>query len=1479
MPVPVPASGSASSVEAKVVDGFQVPKQFQDASRLVFTVNRNKFQLSTAKGDDLDVTLLDFLRSKGFTGTKLGCGEGGCGACTVVLGKYETREQPASQLAGGKAPYRYKSVNACLLPLVAVHGCHILTVEGIGSSTNPHPIQERIGKLFGSQCGFCTPGIVMSLYATVRNGYGHLTEEDIEHSLDGCLCRCTGYRPILDAAKSFATVKSTNRSSSHSSSSSNEAAASSSGSDSDNTPSTPPDADLVTRPACGKGADCCMVKGNGINGCGSASSSSPPAAGISTTADVIQRALDTAHFKPYEAGTEVIFPPYLAKDTFDSQDLVFVEEVPEPDELEFEGEELEARQKQHREHLRQVWLRPGSLASLVQCMAMYGLESGGKIRSGNTETGIEVKFKHLKYNVSIFVSDHIKDLAFYSSDAQGITIGANLSLTDLVNHLRAEKPTVSYAKQVKAAILDNLAYFASNQIRNVATLAGNIATASPISDLNPVWVATGAVLSYIDTTSTKEKQVNMRDFFLGYRKTALPAGSVITKLFVPWTEQDGSVIHAFKQSKRKDDDIAIANGCLRLSLAADGTTIENATFAFGGMGPTTMQSTQVQAYLAGKPFHDAATLSQALQILAKDDFPLSYGVPGGMPVFRKSLALGFLTRFWALAAPRLGLQTKLAIDSLPDLDDLATATLHRSVTRGMQDLENVAIKQPVGDSVPHLSAMKQVTGEALYIDDMPPVANELFAAFVLSQRAHAVLKTVDASEALSMPGVVDFISHRDIPEGGTNRWNPPGMDETFFAEDKVYSVGQIIGLVVADSKKNAQAAAHRVRIEYEDLPHLLTIDDAIAAQSFFKPRPVIQRGDDSEEGWAQYDHVLEGETRMGGQEHFYLETNACLVVPGKEDSEIEVLSSTQNPSETQVFCAAIIGIPNNRVVARTKRMGGGFGGKESRTIAYSAPLTLAAHKLGRPVRMMLDRDEDMLTSGQRHPFLCKWKLAFSAAGKLERLHAKIYNNGGWSQDLSQAVLERAMFHVDNCYRIPHMRVEGWICKTNTMSNTAFRGFGGPQGMFFTEDYVHKAAAELGMRPEAMRELNLYRENEETHFRQKLVDWNVPLLWQQLKQSGDFEARSRAVDEFNARHRYKKRGIAMIPTKFGISFTAIFLNQAYGLVHIYHHDGSVLFSHGGTEMGQGLHTKMAQVVATELGIPLHMVHLTETNTAAAANTSATAASASSDLNGMALKNACDQLNDNLATYRQAAADKGLTGLEAWKSAVHAAYFNRSPLSAVGHYKTPDIGYNWANGTGLPFFYFTQGAAIAEVEVDTITGDHRIVRADVHMDIGRSINPSIDVGQIEGAFTQGFGLFTMEETLFMQNGQLATRGPGNYKIPAFLDTPEDMRISFLKVQGNESEARLNRNLKTIQSSKGIGEPPLFLGSSVFFALKHAIQAAREHYSGGADANAAQFDLVSPATAERIRVAINDPLVQLAQETTPCKDGEKSFFVTIS
>lgn len=562
----------------------------------------------------------------------------------------------------------------------------------------------------------------------------------------------------------------------------------------------------------------------------------------------------------------------------------------------------------------------------------------------------------------------------------------------------------------------------------------------------------------------------------------------------------------------------------------------------------------------------------------------------------------------------------------------------------------------------------------------------------------------------------------------------------------------------------------------------------------------------------------------------------------------------------QVFASRVCDVAANKVVVRVKRLGGGFGGKETRSIILSSAVALAAKKTGRPVRCMLTREEDMVTMGQRHPFMARYKVGVNGDGRLQALDCDIYNNAGWTFDLSTSVVERSMTHADGCYHIPNVFVRGRCCRTNTVSNTAFRGFGGPQGMFIAETYMEEVADQLGMAVERLREVNLYEAHGVTHFNQVLEDWHVPLMMRQVQDESMYAARRAAAARFNEEHGWRKRGLALIPTKFGISFTALFLNQAGGLVHIYH-DGSVLVAHGGTEMGQGLHTKMAMIAAQALATPLDNVFISETATNTVANASSTAASASSDLNGYAIYNACRQLNERLAPYR-ARLGRGAT----LKELAHAAYLDRVNLSAQGFYKTPDIGYTWGKNEGKMYFYFTQGVAAAEVEVDTLTGSWTCVRADILMDVGQSINPAIDYGQIQGAFVQGMGLFTMEESLWLRGGPMAgnlfTRGPGAYKIPGFRDVPQDLRVRLLK--GVEW-----RELRTIERSRGVGEPPLFLGSAVFFAIRDALRAAR-----GAEAGVLRLE--SPATAERIRMSCEDGIARRARVVAAA--GEASFFVAI-
>jgi xanthine dehydrogenase/oxidase len=1355
---------------------------FDDTLR--FYLNGTKVVLDEI---DPEVTLLEYLRGIGLTGTKLGCGEGGCGACTVVISQHN----PTT----GKI--YHASVNACLAPLSSIDGKHVITIEGIGNVKSPHPAQERVARSNGSQCGFCTPGIVMSLYALLRNcEEGGPSEEEVEEAFDGNLCRCTGYRPILDAAQTFSNVA-----------------------------------------GCGKskvngGSGCCMDGENGeFNGAGCCRNGGDKE--TNGNGQKIKR-FTPPGFIEYHPDTELIFPPALKKQEL--RPLAFGNK-------------------------RKRWFRPVTVDQLLEIKSVY---PDAKIIGGSTETQIEIKFKAMQYPVSVFVGD-IPELRQYSFEKDHLEIGGNVTLTDLEHIcLEAKKHYGPARSQVFDAMYRQLKYFAGRQIRNVGTPAGNLATASPISDLNPVFVASDSVL--VAKSLGKETELPMGQFFKGYRRTSLPSDAIIASIRIPVTQEKGEFFRAYKQAKRKDDDIAIVTSALRIRLNHNGVVAES-NLVYGGMAPFTIAAKKANAFLTGKRLAELETLEGAMNAL-EQDFDLQFGVPGGMASYRKSLALGFFYRFYH--------DIMLELDETAEekaADEQAVEELERELSTGTidSDATSAYAQKIVGKANPHLAALKQTTGEAQYTDDIPPMKNELHACFVLSNKAHAKIKSIDYSAALDVPTVVDILDKKDMPNPDANRWGAPHFQEAFFAEDTIYTAGQPIALVVATNPLRAAEAARAVKVEYEDLPAIFTIEEAIEKESFFQFYREIKKGD-TDKAFKECDHVFTGVARMGGQEHFYLETNACLAIPKPEDGEMEIWASTQNCNETQVYAARVLGVPANKVVAKVKRLGGGFGGKETRSVQISTILALAAQKTKRPVRCMLTREEDMVMSGQRHPFLGKWKVGVNKDGKIQAVDLDVFNNGGWSWDLSQAVCERAMTHSDGCYAVPNMFVRGRICKTNTMSNTAFRGFGGPQGMFIAESYMEEVADRLGMPAEDFRRINMYEPDQRTHFNQQITDWHVPLMYKQVEEETEYYKRKEEVAEFNKAHKWRKRGLALIPTKFGISFTALWFNQAGALVHIYH-DGSVLVAHGGTEMGQGLHTKMTMIAAEALKVPLDNVFISETATNTVANASATAASASSDLNGYAIWNACEQLNARLAPYREKlGADASM------KDLAHAAYFDRVNLSAQGFYKTPEIGYVWGENTGKMFFYFTQGVAAAEVEIDTLTGTWTCRRADVKMDVGRSINPSIDYGQIQGAFVQGMGLFTMEESLWLRNGpqagNLFTRGPGAYKIPGFRDVPQIFNVTLLRdVEWKE--------LRTIQRSRGVGEPPLFMGSSVFFAIRDALKAARKQYGvqatvGVDDKTDGLLRLESPATPEKIRLACVDPIMERARVVP--KEGEKSFFIAI-
>ncbi|TYO89497.1 xanthine dehydrogenase molybdopterin binding subunit [Oceanicella actignis] len=757
------------------------------------------------------------------------------------------------------------------------------------------------------------------------------------------------------------------------------------------------------------------------------------------------------------------------------------------------------------------------------------------------------------------------------------------------------------------------------------------------------------------------------------------------------------------------------------------------------------------------------------------------------------------------------------------------------------------IKGGVATPVPHDSAVRHVRGEAVYVDDIPEPPGCLHAAFGLSERAHARILELDLSEVREAPGVVAVLTARDLP--GANDVSASAHDEPLLAEDEVLFHGQPIFAVIAESHLAARRAARKARIRYQDLPAILTIDQALAAGSLLEPMREMVKGD-PEAALAAAPRRLRGRVELGGQEHFYLEGQAALSVPGEGD-EMTVHASSQHPTEIQHKVAETLGVPFNAVTVIVRRMGGGFGGKESQGNAPACLTAAAARLLGRPVKMRYDRDDDFLVTGKRHDFRIDYEVGFDDQGRILAVVIDQAARCGWATDLSLPVCDRAMLHADNAYHLPHARIRSWRCRTNTVSNTAFRGFGGPQGMAGIERVMDHVAHALGLDPLEVRRRNFYDPpggaRTLTPYHMTVEDCVIAEIVDELAESCAYARRRAEIAEWNARNQVIKRGLALTPVKFGISFTLTHLNQAAALVHVYT-DGSVHLNHGGTEMGQGLFVKVAQVAAEAFQIDLDRVRITATDTGKAANTSATAASSGSDLNGMAVRDACEKIKRRLTAFAaerfQTSADqvrflpgRVRVGEEeiAFPDLVRMAWEARVPLSATGFYATPRISWDRAAGRGRPFYYFAYGAAATEAAIDALTGQWRIERVDILHDVGRSLNPAIDLGQIEGGFVQGMGWLTMEELVWDEAGRLRTHAPSTYKIPAAGDRPRHMNIRIWE-RGENREP-------TIHRSKAVGEPPLMLGISAWLALSDAAASCGPAYPA----------LDAPATPERVLRAI--------------------------
>lgn len=756
---------------------------------------------------------------------------------------------------------------------------------------------------------------------------------------------------------------------------------------------------------------------------------------------------------------------------------------------------------------------------------------------------------------------------------------------------------------------------------------------------------------------------------------------------------------------------------------------------------------------------------------------------------------------------------------------------------------------PLHQSALHESGYEHASGEAIYVDDFPCPATVLFGHILTSPIARGKITKFDSTSAHDVDGVHAILTAEDIP--GINDISPIMHDEALLAISEVHCVGQHIALILGESLAACRAAEKAINIEFEEAPAILNIQAAIKEDSFLGTPHTIRRGDVSS-ALTGASHQIQGSVSTGGQDHFYLETQAALAYLDEKNC-FRVYSSTQHPSEVQAKVAEVLGLKRGQVVVETRRMGGGFGGKETQAAPLAALAALGALKTKRPVKLWFNRDQDMIQTGKRHPFYSEYEAGFDDDGRLEALKVRMYSDGGWTSDLSQAILDRGLFHIDNAYYIPNLEFIGRVTKTNLVSNTAFRGFGGPQGAVVVEEVLNRIAQKLDLDSALVRQRNFYADapRNETPYGQEIKNCRLERIFDELMTSSEYTQRRAQIEAFNKTSVWTKRGIAFQAVKFGISFTHSVLNQAGALVLIYA-DGSVQLNHGGTEMGQGLHSKMLAVCAHALGVKIESITVMDTATDKVPNTSATAASSGSDLNGQAVRAACEALKERLrpiaveklGVEKDAAivfSDGQISGPNGvttpFSDVVLSAYEAQISLASTGYYATPGIHYDRDAGRGKPFHYFAYGGAVLEVEISGLTGEHKLKRVDILHDVGNSLVPSIDRGQVEGGFVQGLGWLTCEEVLWSEKGVLRTHSPDTYKIPAMSDAPDDFRVALLKRAAEPS---------VIYGSKAVGEPPFLLAIGVLAALRQAIGAF-------APENRQEFDLQIPCTPESVLRAV--------------------------
>ncbi len=1317
---------------------------------LSFTLNGEPV---TIENPDPATVLVDYLRSPavGLTGTKLVCGEGGCGACTVLI----TRTDPNTTQVVERA------VNACLHPLCSLDGAAVTTIEATGSSrTSLSPVQKAMVSEAGTQCGFCSPGWVMNMEGLLRSG-ADLTPQTIEDHFDGNLCRCTGMRPILNAMQTFANT----------------------------TPPTPP---------------------------------VPP-------------------------------PPSS------------------PQQLHFSGSGYD-------------WYRPLTIQDA--CGILYGHKATyatAKLVNGNTSVAIykrDVENPRLLVDISA-----VPELTGISPD--DVTVGTGLSLAELeeflANRIAALQPAVTAGLR---ALYDHIQRIANVQVRNVGTIGGNLVmarqnatTAAPFpSDLFTVLATLGATVGIQPSDPSTEfaavPVLELPDF------DSMTGGYVLTWLALPLT-QVNEYVKTYKVARRVQNAHALVNAGFRVRFDSN-ANVAAATVVLGGIAGMPLAVDVSSLVGKGWVWSTWQLLAQAVTAAVKQSLvPMPDGVSDE---YRLDLAVNLALKFFVWLA--------LQVNPTIVQSNWASAgeDYVRPVSSGTTGLTSYPDEWPVGKAIPSLSSDIQTTGEAVYTQDLPVSAMTLEGAYVYGQQLHASfaylfggLPGLLAAVQEQFPGVRDFVTVADVPTQSANMMGL-GNDDPVFAPGTVTAYGEPIGLVLADSRQTAQDAAAWIQehgIAYTaQTPVATTIDEALALpnnEGIFEDSPpqakwlthldsIVRPGSDTT--WLAHPQAepnrgfVTGTQVTGGQSHFYFETQTVLVVPGERD-EIAVYCSSQDLASCQRAVAAVLGIETAKVAVQVNRVGGGFGGKETRPPLFVAAVAVAAAKHHRPVRLVFDRNTDMTMMGGRHPYQGQYWVSYDPDGTIQKWKLQFYSDGGNTYDVTFPVSDYAVLSADGPYMVDTFGVYATCCRTNRLTNTAMRSFGAIQCSLIVEEAIEAVAHALNVLPEQVRWQNFYADSaqtatQSTPYGQQLTYAIGQAIWQQLAKSCDFAARHAAVLQFNEQNRWRKQGISMIPIKYGVSYTFLTGNQGGALLTVCESDGTVVLATGGVEMGQGLETKLVQITAEILDIDISLIQPVETATEVVPNASSTGASTGADLNGGAVKLAAEELKARLQAW--CAANQNNPAYQpfpdwqndwscSWKTIVGYAYDDRQDLSAQALFASPDlseVGPTPSPNT-TPFYYYTWSAACSEVEIDVLTGEFTILRSDILFDAGKSLNALLDAGQIWGGFVQGIGNVTTEELYYADDGQPISNGTWNYKPPCSKTIPVEFNVTLLDYEKTSPLTDLPLDPYGIQSSKSTGEPPLVLASTVFFAIKHAVHAARE--DAGLEG---WFELPSPATVEQIQLA---------------------------